>query len=455
MDGSGGRTPSAGSADICRCGCIGWNPRRSSGRLSHMCAPPCLAQTRSRMTTGIWRLVFCSYSAKPGMNSFWRVQIRSRSSPSATRARFSTVSMPISTVTTGLALRLWNQSGLVSAPPLEAKMATSSPTGWYATGLTRSLPVLAPRVWRRSTFAPSNGPPTLPSLARNSSMILAFQSFISLIVQATSLRRQLFRPTALRRQATCVTSPGTPESSLALLDEVGLAELADVDDAVFRTQELFVVELPGRLKDVRPRCQLLRGAAVAFDCVDPGPRHQYGVVVRRVRVHACLEPAAWLLQQHAERTFFVIAPQDRKLNGCAGMHVLPREVGDRHGDLLLAFCNAGRQTCDARNVLCFIILGNHLCHLLINWIRCLSFTYSARASGPPLAAPWGRYRPPGPSLATRRRLTELGRPAVACRCRTPRPRQPRRPPDRRPARGRPGRRPTGPRAARSLARTAR
>jgi hypothetical protein len=36
---------------------------------------------------------------------------------------------------------------------------------------------------------------------------------------------------------------------------------------------------------------------------------------RRVSVHARLEPAAWLLQQHAERTFFVVAPQDRKLNG--------------------------------------------------------------------------------------------------------------------------------------------
>src|SRR5918996_6146283 len=88
------------------------------------------------------------------------------------------------------------------------------------------------------------------------------------------------------------------------------------------------------------------------------------------------------------------------------MHVLPLEVGGRHGDLLLAFCDAGGQSCDARNVLCFIIFGNHLSHLLINWIRCLSFAYSAQASGPPLAAPWGRYRPPGPSRATRALLAE-------------------------------------------------
>src|SRR5919106_826056 len=156
-------------------------------------------------------------------------------------------------------------------------------------------------------------------------------------------------------------------------NEVGLAELVDVDNAVFGTQELFVVELPGRLKNVRPRRQFLRGAVVAFDCVDPGPLHQYRVVVRRVSVHARLEPAPRLLQQHAERTFFVVAPQDRKLNGCAGMHILPLEVGERHGDLSLAFCDAdARQPygsglrCGARNLIFF---GDHLSHLLINWIR--------------------------------------------------------------------------------------
>src|SRR6266581_301024 len=49
----------------------------------------------------------------------------------------------------------------------------------YIIGFTRSCPVLAPTVCRRSTGAPSNGPPTLPSLARNSSIILLFQSDIS------------------------------------------------------------------------------------------------------------------------------------------------------------------------------------------------------------------------------------------------------------------------------------
>src|SRR5690349_9420674 len=49
----------------------------------------------------------------------------------------------------------------------------------YIIGFTRSCPVLAPTVCRSSSGAPSNGPPTLPSLARNSSMILLFQSDIS------------------------------------------------------------------------------------------------------------------------------------------------------------------------------------------------------------------------------------------------------------------------------------
>src|SRR4029077_15057377 len=49
----------------------------------------------------------------------------------------------------------------------------------YIIGFTRSCPVLAPTVCRSSSGAPSNGPPTLPWLARNSSMILLFQSDIS------------------------------------------------------------------------------------------------------------------------------------------------------------------------------------------------------------------------------------------------------------------------------------
>jgi hypothetical protein len=51
------------------------------------------------------------------------------------------------------------------------------------------------------------------------------------------------------------------------------------------------------------------------------------------------------------------------------MHILPLEVGGRHGDLLLAFCDAGGQSGGARNVLYLFSFGDHLSHLLINWIR--------------------------------------------------------------------------------------
>src|SRR5215831_3153661 len=100
----------------------------------------------------------------------------SRVCGSATRAVSSTVSVPISARTRGLASRLWYQSGFVGAPPLEANTAKPSPTAWYIIGLTRSWPVLAPTVCSSRSGAPSNGPPTLPSLARNSAMILLFQS---------------------------------------------------------------------------------------------------------------------------------------------------------------------------------------------------------------------------------------------------------------------------------------
>ena len=105
----------------------------------------------------------------------------SRSSLLAVRARKRRVPAPISAVTSGLATRLWYQSGWVSAPALDAKTATASPRSWYIIGFTRSWPERAPVVWSRSIGAPSNWPPTAPSLARNSSITLAFQSAISLI----------------------------------------------------------------------------------------------------------------------------------------------------------------------------------------------------------------------------------------------------------------------------------
>jgi hypothetical protein len=45
--------------------------------------------------------------------------------------------------------------------------------GKQPSGETRSIPDLAPTWWTRISVVPAHGPPTRPSLARNSSMILA------------------------------------------------------------------------------------------------------------------------------------------------------------------------------------------------------------------------------------------------------------------------------------------
>src|SRR5262249_29234511 len=77
----------------------------------------------SRTMTGMSRmpLVFSSYSANPWNRSFCVVQMRSRSSPFASRATASNESVPTSTWTFGFASRLWYQSGFVGEPPLDAK----------------------------------------------------------------------------------------------------------------------------------------------------------------------------------------------------------------------------------------------------------------------------------------------------------------------------------------------
>jgi len=83
------------------------------------------------MTTGIWRVVFFSYSANGGMSCFCFSQIGVRSASSGTRALAENVSLPISIVTSGLATRLWYQAGLSGAPPFDAKTATRpSPRSW-------------------------------------------------------------------------------------------------------------------------------------------------------------------------------------------------------------------------------------------------------------------------------------------------------------------------------------
>src|SRR3954447_9271049 len=65
--------------------------------------------------------------------------------------------------------------------------SASTSSARYIIGATCSLPVLRPRWWTRASGAPSKGPPTRPSFARNSSITLVFQSPGP--VMAVSLRK--------------------------------------------------------------------------------------------------------------------------------------------------------------------------------------------------------------------------------------------------------------------------
>ena len=62
-------------------------------------------------------------------------------------------------------------------PPLAATIAMRpSGCGLQASGVTRSVPDLAPVWWMRIIGVPASGPRTRPSFARNSSMTLALKS---------------------------------------------------------------------------------------------------------------------------------------------------------------------------------------------------------------------------------------------------------------------------------------
>src|SRR6266851_1661990 len=82
--------------------------------------------------TGIFREVFLSYSPNPGATATRSAYRRFRSSPSASCARTSNVSMPFfaptSTLATGFALRLWYHPGWSGAPPFDATTTYRSPS---------------------------------------------------------------------------------------------------------------------------------------------------------------------------------------------------------------------------------------------------------------------------------------------------------------------------------------
>src|SRR4030088_764894 len=73
--------------------------------------------------------------------------------------------------------------------------------GRYIVGVTYSRPLLRPRVCSRTIGAPSKTPPTLPSFARNSVMVCAFQSLMLNSRRLRSLHGDAFCAGEIRRQA--------------------------------------------------------------------------------------------------------------------------------------------------------------------------------------------------------------------------------------------------------------
>src|SRR5438093_421247 len=87
-------------------------------------------------------------------------------------ARARNCSSPASTVTSGLATRLWYQPGCFGAPALAAMTTRRSPATVYPSGVVRGRPLLAPVVVSSSRRELASRPPSLPPLARNSAIIL-------------------------------------------------------------------------------------------------------------------------------------------------------------------------------------------------------------------------------------------------------------------------------------------
>src|ERR1700704_1211120 len=171
--------------------------------------------------TGIFREVFLLYSPNPGAIATRSVYMRSRSSPSASCARASNVSVPFfaptSTLATGFALRLWYHPGWSGAPPFDATTTYRSPSRWNITGVMRSSPLCAPTVVSRISRSP-NGPTPFPALEWNSWMVASFQFGIStsfLCLQRQVGREELDRAAGEQRSELC----GRLAEMGAVLDE--------------------------------------------------------------------------------------------------------------------------------------------------------------------------------------------------------------------------------------------
>ena len=121
------------------------------------------------MNTGICLVVLAWIRPRSGASTTRRGHSPARAVSSSSCATTVNVWAPTSTVIRGWALRLEYQAGWVGDPPLAAQIAKRpSPWGEQASGVTRSIPELAPMWWMRISVVPAHGPPTRPPFARNS-----------------------------------------------------------------------------------------------------------------------------------------------------------------------------------------------------------------------------------------------------------------------------------------------
>ena len=108
-------------------------------------------------------------------------------------------SVPTWTCAFGSARRLCTQAGLTSAPPLPATISSLPSMRKVTSGTTRSSPDFQPVVVSSSTSWPSNCPPTLPALVRNSA--------VTLLLNALSVSGSGFSVTPNKSYLVALTSP--------------------------------------------------------------------------------------------------------------------------------------------------------------------------------------------------------------------------------------------------------
>src|SRR5260370_31939392 len=238
--------------------------------------------------------------------------MRSRSSPSTSRALTSNVSVPVSaptsTLATGFALRLRYHPGWSGAPPFDATTTYRSPSRWNITGEMRSSPLRAPTVVSSIRWSP-NGPTPFPALEWNSWMVAALQSaitssFLFYGCTANGVSNKVTHLVPLTSPADILASANTYLS--ASLFHMQVRSSYEVADLIER---LVLKELPGR-RGLDAWQALLRAHATLMRILDQDLEKKTGLSLAYYDVLAQLAEAAGELR--------LLAPPDRARISRAG-----------------------------------------------------------------------------------------------------------------------------------------